>query len=111
MPVDLFVVPPVIWHATFESSTALSVLVLEYADDFPVPINYLPMPLIANLTNTDVLTVNLPAPMPVPMPPVAPGARRLLFDSGAQVHAFPLPRLSTAESQRRSDGMLGPLLR
>ena len=38
-----------------------------------------------------MLTVNLPAPMLVPMPPVMPGARRLLFDSGAQVHAFPQP--------------------
>ena len=65
------------------------------------------MPVVASLTNTDVLTVNLPAPMPVPMPPVAPGARRLLFDSGAQVHAFPLPCLSTTESHRRGDGMLG----
>ena len=34
MPVDLFVIPPIIWHATFESSTALSVLVLEYANGF-----------------------------------------------------------------------------
>ena len=112
MPLETFMAPPATWGATIETSTALSVLVLEFVNDFPIPINYLPvptiaMPVIANLTNTDVLTVNLPAPMPVPMPPILPGARRLLFDSGAQVHAFPQPCLSTPDSHRRGDGMFG----
>ena len=42
MPADSFVIPPISLHETFGNSTALSVLVLHYANDFPVPINYLP---------------------------------------------------------------------